>query len=303
MHRSNRESFFSSPGGMAALVGLAAIAVAGPGFRCHCSSDSGRILDAHLAAKVDWERHVVEGRASEFSPLVRRFVLVVSYRDMAPDSELHVKWRFLGGKEPKVFRRDLRILEGSGTVLCGARKDQGIWPPGPYEVVVELQGKRVAKVPFSVSSKTSYRFVAVGMDQRPGKGPSRPRLEIPGGGSKLWLNLEALNPKPQTRCRVIWKRRDAKGDFTFYEESESVPIRSSGLIAFELPRPRGGYCTGIYRAEARIEGRKVASLDFELQGAGRPRPVVRKVVGLRSPGEPGPRGAGSPAQAQSGATH
>ncbi len=268
---------------LAAAFGFAALAVAGPGFRCHCSGKSGRIAGAHLAAHVDWEHKSVSGTADEFSPLVPRFVLVVDYRDLAPDSELRLRWRYLGGKAPKIFRRDLRVLEGSGRVLCGARRDRGTWPPGPYDVEMELGGKQVGRLRFSVTAKTSYRFV----------GASRGRVAqvtIPSGKERVWLSLEAINPKPETKCRVIWKRKGAEGRLSFYAESELVPIRRTGKVGFELPRPRQGYCAGDYRAEAQIDDEPVARLDFRLVG-GASGKQARTDGGRRSRGAGGRTGS------------
>jgi hypothetical protein len=280
-----RKTFVTKTAKIFFAVGLVCSTGMVTGFRCHCALREGQVTRAHTVAFLIWPQKIAGPPKKVFDPLHDIIHLAVFHRDMEPESEIRVRWVYLGpggggsgekkgAQKRKLFSAAVKIAEGSGVVYFGAHRRGKVWPSGPYEALVEHDGRVVQRVPFAVSGKTRYRLDLIAVpggevgdvaDGDAAAGRRRVRVFSTQNESVL-ARLTALNPKPGTLLRVMWDwRKPGTKTFRFYAESDEIKIDTSKRIVFRLPPPKKGYCRGDYRVRLRMGGQTVVTRVFRMR--------------------------------------
>ena len=135
-----------------AVAVAAATAVMGARPSCTCQCSTARVFEVVLGGDLDRETGKAKDVRDSFKPGKNKIYCVIGYRSAPSGTALEVTLRYLGGsgRPAATMTSTKRELEGSGRLSLSFRKPKQGWPEGRYEVEVELNGKRVRKVPFTV---------------------------------------------------------------------------------------------------------------------------------------------------------
>lgn len=245
-----------------------------PGFRCQTGCGTGSIERAYLISFFNYRTGEAGPEVEVIDPLHKSLAMAVRHKDLPIDSEVRVMWRFLGGPgrkaEPKLFWQSIQVLEGTGTAYFTVPRRGPSWPPGKYETEILLGTKPWGKMRFEVSAASSVALQVTMDPESPvskKRGSSSPvRLE-PGPDDIVYGHVTVLNLKNDDRLRLVWERLDpATGKTSFYAENDKVRPPSSGVLHFDMPRTKNGYCAGRYRLSAFVHEEPGARAEFEIIG-------------------------------------
>ncbi len=138
-----------------AVLLAAGLASLGAKTSCSCHFSTATISRATLTDKVDSDKVQAIGEKDVFSTTAEKIYYVITYKNCPKNTKIKATWKYLGGPSAAppaqvIDKPVLKTVQGAGRIAFSlGRPNQG-FPPGKYEVVVELNGKTARSQTFTI---------------------------------------------------------------------------------------------------------------------------------------------------------
>ncbi|MFO8070563.1 MAG: hypothetical protein R6V85_01695 [Polyangia bacterium] len=169
-------------------------------------------------------------------------------------------------KETPFHEEELEI-DGDGRFGASLVSPDGL-PDGSYRVEVRRDEKTIAKKSFWIGKRgdgPAIDRVAIGTRIGPGGALPADMESIPRRSGSIICGLRFLDLAPGSTIEVLWNAVDGDETSLWHETRTPVPDGGSGAMTASWDSPAGGFEPGPYRVLVNVNGKELASVDFEIE--------------------------------------